>query len=193
MIPLLDISDTLQTIASLVFLFAGILMLVKTIRHTMLKSRVEIEEELRRQSAQADYWRTMDAAVDRLAEAAAEINQGVEDRMERLGKLSSEATDLLARLQLLIEDAEKEERAVRKSTDRIRSDRENGTIIEFKSASEALVRKTHRRIYALFDKGRTIQEISRETGLQIGEIELILALRDRMTKFATETAAGTAS
>ncbi len=175
-------SEILNWVAALTFLIAGVVLLVSALRNSIRKSRLAVENELRKQQAQSEYWRTIDKAVEALSELIEDISSRSDKYAHQVQSLIEEATDKQTELSKLIQEMEEETREHKEASAPSNKSEEPGRIVNFRTASEALVKRTHRKVYDAFDRGQTIQEISHDTGLQIGEIELILALRERMIK-----------
>ncbi|MCA8939727.1 MAG: hypothetical protein KDB07_07970, partial [Planctomycetes bacterium] len=57
-----------------VFMVGGVFMVIQTLRHSLLKSKMAVEEEVRRKQARAEYWRTMESAVNNLSTLIGEID-----------------------------------------------------------------------------------------------------------------------
>lgn len=181
---LLDANETINLVAALSLLAGGVVMIVVTLRNQLKRNTNAADAHAKRAQAEADYWRTLDSAVDKLGEVATEITRKCEERNQRLDKLAKEAAEKVEKLEALMKraDAElaKSAQAAPSQPAATAAAPERGKIVDFQAATAALVKRNHRRVYEAFDSGQTIQEISRETGLQVGEIELILALRDRL-------------
>ncbi|MCK6438692.1 MAG: hypothetical protein L6Q71_00645 [Planctomycetes bacterium] len=174
---ILEAGDSFSTIASVVFLTGGVAMLVFTLWHSLKKSEKREREMTNPVMREEQYWQRMQQAVDTLDRLANEIDGRAHERSETLTRLTQEAAATAERLQ----------QAIEKTQSAAADAKGEGRIVDFKSATEALTSRAHRKVYDAFDKGMSIQEIGRETGLQLGEIELILALRDK-----TSGRAGTA-
>jgi hypothetical protein len=167
-------TDIFMMAAASVFFIAGVALLAATLRGSLIKSRLTLEEDVRRKQAESQFWRTMENAVVKLGEAVAEIDEKIRERTETLDRLSREANELMAK----IEARRKELEADAPRPAREAPARGEGKVVDMKTASAALARR-NARICEMFDGGDTIQDISRETGLSLGEIELILAIRDK--------------
>jgi len=190
--------------AAAIFLTAGVLMLIGTLRRTLMVSKVQLEEDVRKWQAQADFWRTMDSAVAQLGESVDVISKQLAEREATLDRLTKEASASIAKLDKLIEEAKvaaslppaKSTRRVKPPTESQSStgqtptenieqdlDREDdegtsGRVVHMEQVRDQIARR-HRRVYEMFDIGHTVLDISKDTGLNIGEIELILAIRQR--------------
>lgn len=178
MMTLLETPDSSSTAIAAVFLIVGALLLIFTLHRSMGKSRRQLEEAKNRNMTEGEYWRAMDAAVDRLSVSVSDIDAKIDERVASLSRLTDEANNKTVRLTELIERMEATERELAAKAGN--AEHAQGKVVDFKSASAALVKRNHRRVYEAFDSGKNIQDISRETGLQLGEIELILALRDKI-------------
>lgn len=190
-----------MNVVAAAFLAAGVWLLVGQLRRSLFFNKAALEDDVKRWHAEGDYWRTMDEAVNRLSDVVEDIETKSAERTKTLTRLTEEATIVTQRLERLIESARSNTtgstRTLRKPTERVvaadvpdtaddsaeavddtDADEEKGRIVHIDTARAALARN-HRRVYELFDAGNAVIDISKDTGLQIGEIELILAMRGR--------------
>jgi hypothetical protein len=185
-------------VAAAVFLAGGVVLLVGTLRRTLLISKAQLEDEVRKWQSESDFWRTMDAAVEQLHSSVAAIDQGIKERSETLKRLSEEADASTKRLEKLIEEAKVAATlAPKKPTRKVSQngaglvpeegqdqddtgplEKGSGRVVHMEQVRDQIA-KRHRRVYEMFDSGHTVLDISKETALDIGEIELILAIRQR--------------
>jgi|GEM_PF-4146331 len=200
---LLAALDTFSLVASGAFMFGGIVMVIGALKNSLLQTRHAAQEHLRRKEAVTEFWRTMDAAADRLEVVIAEIQGKADNRRNVLDRLSREAHQQIRRLEKLVEeiDAEhvkerrtKRARQVRPSlaaasavlAEELR--REAGPAPE-PSVTDAqgdapadlpFERTGYRQVVQANAAGRSIEDICRETEMPKGEVELILTLSSRM-------------
>lgn len=185
-------------IAAAVFLAGGVALLVQTFRRTLMLSRVQLEDEVRKWQSESDYWRTMETAIEKLNETVAAIDAGIQERRITLKRLSDEAEASISKLERLAEEAKVAATLAPKlPTRKLQTEptdpsaeenqdsdetgpvaKGSGRVVHMEQVRDQIA-KRHRRVYEMFDSGHTVLDISKETALDIGEIELILAIRHR--------------
>jgi hypothetical protein len=189
-------ADNVWTMAAaLTFLGAGVIVLVGTLRRTLFLTRAKLESEVQQWQAESDYWRTMETAIEELAETIGEVDQKSDEREKLLSRLCEEATAVIARLQVLLDEAHamadkpikrRSSRATAAATaQQVDEGRDQGRIVKF-DRLRAAQNRNHKLVCDLFASGHDLSQISKETGLGIGEIELILNVA--RTKGGTGTA-----
>lgn len=216
---LLAALDTFSLIASVCFLIGGVVLVIGTLRNSILQSKIKLQEEARRKEAVGEFWRTMDAAANRLEVVIAEIQEKAENRRNVLDRLSREAHQQIRRLERLIEsvDAEriKELRAKRvlpnpqakpapaenpaADSASFNSGQAANTPAQAESPSEGsedqspFERSGYRQVIDAHDQGASIETICRDADMPKGEVELILTLSSRMraSKVSKDAAAPT--
>ena len=165
-------SEIIQYAAAAAIGVCGFVIFWLSLRRHRAKYPSAQEMALKSQ-AELNYWRTFETAVDKLGEVAADLDAQLKARNESLTRLTEEAKAKIERLEKLIAQAEPKVAAQSGARE------QQGNVVNFKAATAALVKRNHRRVYEAFDSGHSIQEISKETGMTLGELELILALRDK--------------
>ncbi len=181
--------------AALTFLGAGVIVMIGTLRRTLFLTRAKLEDEVNRWQAESDYWRTMESAIESLAKTIETVDGQAGEREKLLNRLCEEATSVIARLQKLLDEAQEasvQARAAKPKSGRLAhhvsdpdEDSERGRIVRF-DRLRATQNRNHKLVCDLFTQGRDLSQISKETGLGIGEIELILNVA--RTKGGTGTA-----
>lgn len=192
-------SDNFWTIAAaLTFFGAGVIVLVGTLRRTLFLTKAKLENEVGQWQAESEYWRTIESAIVKLGETAKAVDQKADEREVLLGRLCEEAADVIGRLQELLDKAQAASRAAPKPKAKKApaaataddSEPDRGRIVHLDRA-RAAQNRNHKLVSDLFAQGKDMSEISRETGLGIGEIELILHVM-RTKSGAGGTGIGTA-
>ncbi|MDD4891859.1 MAG: hypothetical protein PHU85_18215 [Phycisphaerae bacterium] len=102
----------------------------------------------------------LDALMVQLEELARATTAQIETRYTKLDVLLRQADERIAKLESLLAQA-------------------NGQTPKPPATNGDAVRPEHRQIYELADAGRPPVEIAQETGRDVGEVELILALRKK--------------
>ena len=116
------------------------------------------------------------SARDQIRQEAG-VSGRVDDMMVQLAELARTTTAQIetryTKLEVLLEDADKK---IARLESLLAA---GGTTGAVNSAAAETVRPEHARIHALADSGKSAVQIAGEVGRDVGEVELILALRRR--------------
>lgn len=159
------IQDTLTASEKWIFLGLALLMIAYVALRPFLKKKDPLERP---------------PSTDRLARQRS-LEQEMNGMLVQFAQMARDLTAQLdtraAKLELLIEEADRKIAALDSVAPTDRGDRVTGAVASPPAASE--VDPRHEEIYMLADEGRSVQEIAQRLRRPSGEVELILALRPR--------------